>query len=64
MQGHSYDEMRCIFLFYGVVLLDQIDKIRFFKTACKTKDRFHISIGHFTVMATAHFFGMQKSGRS
>jgi len=31
--------------------------IRFFKTACKTGAKFHVTVGHATVMGTATFFG-------
>ncbi len=32
-------------------------KIRFFKSAVKCGSKFHVTIGHTTVMATVHFFG-------
>ena len=35
----------------------KVDKIRFFKSTCKTKTKFHLSLGHDTVMCTATFFG-------
>jgi len=34
-----------------------VDKVRFFKQSCLNKAKFHVSIGHATAMATAHFFG-------
>lgn len=36
-----------------------VRKVRFFKHACKSGSKFHISIGHTTVTATATFFGAQ-----
>ncbi len=37
-------------------------KIRFFKSAVKCGAKFHITIGHTTVMATVHFFGDVSRG--
>ena len=34
-----------------------VDKIRFFKGQVKSKAKFHLSLGHTTVMCTATFFG-------
>lgn len=34
-----------------------VKKVRFFKGICKTNDRFHVSVGHTTITATALFFG-------
>jgi len=36
--------------------LARVDKIRFFKSAVKTKQKFHMTIGHFTTMAEVQFF--------
>ena len=33
------------------------EKIRFFKQTVGSKMRFHVTVGHATVMATAEFFG-------
>ena len=33
------------------------EKIRFFKGAVQSKHKFHVTVGHTTVMATAEFFG-------
>eukprot|EP00049_Salpingoeca_infusionum_P016750 m.346502 g.346502 ORF g.346502 m.346502 type:complete len:480 (+) comp16143_c0_seq3:473-1912(+) len=38
------------------VAVAKVQKIRFFKQACQSKQKFHISVGHTTVMATATFF--------
>ncbi|XP_019623782.1 PREDICTED: selenocysteine-specific elongation factor-like [Branchiostoma belcheri] len=35
----------------------KVRKIRFFKGACQTKAKFHITMGHETVMARVQFFG-------
>ncbi|CAH1265230.1 EEFSEC [Branchiostoma lanceolatum] len=35
----------------------KVKKIRFFKGACQTKAKFHITMGHETVMARVQFFG-------
>lgn len=37
-------------------------KIRFFKTLVRTGTKFHVTIGHTTVMAAVHFFGDEQSG--
>eukprot|EP00040_Diaphanoeca_grandis_P000625 m.16042 g.16042 ORF g.16042 m.16042 type:complete len:559 (-) comp10843_c0_seq1:245-1921(-) len=37
-----------------------VDKIRFYKDAVKTKAKFHLSVGHATVMCTATFFGSDE----
>lgn len=34
-----------------------VKKVRFFKQVCRSKQKFHISVGHTTVVATAMFFG-------
>ncbi len=34
-----------------------VEKVRFYKGIAATKSKFHISIGHATATATAHFFG-------
>lgn len=34
-----------------------VRQIRFFKSACRTLSKFHITVGHNTVMGTATFFG-------
>jgi len=33
-----------------------VNKIRFFKQQCQTKSKFHITVGHSTVMGMVHFF--------
>ncbi|CAK9065982.1 Selenocysteine-specific elongation factor (Elongation factor sec) (Eukaryotic elongation factor [Durusdinium trenchii] len=33
-----------------------VDKISYFKSVVNTKSKFHVTLGHQTVMATAHFF--------
>eukprot|EP00290_Baffinella_frigidus_P045245 CAMPEP_0180283528 /NCGR_PEP_ID=MMETSP0988-20121125/10547_1 /TAXON_ID=697907 /ORGANISM="non described non described, Strain CCMP2293" /LENGTH=593 /DNA_ID=CAMNT_0022256113 /DNA_START=13 /DNA_END=1791 /DNA_ORIENTATION=+ len=35
-----------------------VERVRFFKGACPTKRKFHITVGHTTVMATVHFFAL------
>mmetsp|Transcript_6312 Transcript_6312/g.9528 ORF Transcript_6312/g.9528 Transcript_6312/m.9528 type:complete len:1035 (-) Transcript_6312:33-3137(-) len=37
-----------------------VRKVRFFKQNCKSNSKFHVSIGHATVTATALFFGAQE----
>eukprot|EP01032_Pedospumella_encystans_P010759 gene10759-12549_t len=37
-----------------------VKKVRFFRHACKSLSKFHISIGHETVVATAVFFGSKQ----
>jgi selenocysteine-specific elongation factor len=37
-----------------------VRKVRFFKHACKSGSKFHVSIGHTTVTATATFFGAEE----
>jgi len=37
-----------------------VKKVRFFKFPCKSNTKFHITIGHTTVNATAVFFGKQE----
>jgi selenocysteine-specific elongation factor len=34
-----------------------VKKVRFFKGACKSNTKFHVSIGHTTIISTAVFFG-------
>ncbi|CAM9216778.1 unnamed protein product [Ectocarpus fasciculatus] len=34
-----------------------VKKVRYFKQACRSKQKFHISVGHTTVVATVMFFG-------
>lgn len=45
-----------------------VDKINYFKSTVTTKSKFHVTLGHQTVMATAHFFypfpGTSASSRS
>ncbi|CAJ1359191.1 unnamed protein product, partial [Effrenium voratum] len=45
---------------FPVPLLDAavcvVDKISYFKSTATTKSKFHVTLGHQTVMATAHFF--------
>ena len=38
-----------------------VRKIRFFKGACASKSRVHVTAGHSTVMATVQFFGYQEA---
>eukprot|EP00038_Savillea_parva_P011529 m.198162 g.198162 ORF g.198162 m.198162 type:complete len:575 (+) comp20371_c0_seq1:135-1859(+) len=38
----------------------QAEKIRFFKSAVKTKSKFHVSVGHATVMCSVTFFGSDE----
>ena len=33
-----------------------VEKVRFYKASCPSKRKFHVTTGHTTVMATAHFF--------
>ena len=40
---------------YGAIL--PVHKIPYFKGSCQNKSKFHITIGHETVMATLQFFG-------
>lgn len=35
-----------------------VEKIRFYAAKLQTKAKYHVSVGHTTVMATVHFFGM------
>jgi selenocysteine-specific elongation factor len=46
-------------------LLCLVKKVRFFKGPCTSESRFHITVGHSTVLATAIFFGAAEfaSGR-
>jgi len=37
-----------------------VKKIRFFRLPCKSNSRYHITIGHTTVIATAQFFGARE----
>lgn len=37
-----------------------VKKVRFFRHACKSMSKFHVSIGHNTVIATAVFFGAKQ----
>jgi selenocysteine-specific elongation factor len=37
-----------------------VKKVRFFKGICKTNDRFHVSVGHTTITATALFYGSSE----
>mmetsp|Transcript_19889 Transcript_19889/g.59445 ORF Transcript_19889/g.59445 Transcript_19889/m.59445 type:complete len:323 (+) Transcript_19889:26-994(+) len=39
-----------------------VEKIRFFKSAVKTKQKFHLSVGHATVMCAVTFFGSDEGG--
>jgi selenocysteine-specific elongation factor len=41
-------------------VLCMVKKVRFFKHPCKSMSKFHISIGHETVIATAVFFGSKQ----
>lgn len=41
-------------------VIARVEKIRFYKKGVKTKQKFHITIGHSTVMATAQFFGVPQ----
>lgn len=40
----------------------QVEKIRFFKSSVKTKTKFHLSVGHATVMCSVTFFGADEGG--
>jgi selenocysteine-specific elongation factor len=40
----------------------RVEKIRFFKSAVKTKTKFHLSVGHATVMCSVTFFGSDEGG--
>ena len=42
----------------GVIAL--VRKIRYFKGSCHSRSKFHVSLGHNTVMATATFFGASE----
>jgi len=37
-----------------------VRQIRFFKAACRTRSKFHVTVGHTTVMGSATFFGPPK----
>lgn len=37
-----------------------VKKIRFFRQACKSESKFHITVGHTTVIAKATFFGAEE----
>lgn len=39
----------------------RVDKIRFFKGIVANKSSFHVTVGHSTVMAEVHFFGLSSS---
>jgi selenocysteine-specific elongation factor len=41
-----------------------VKKVRFFRSACKSMTKFHISIGHSTVIATAVFYGPKQLNQS
>eukprot|EP00041_Stephanoeca_diplocostata_P013765 m.243693 g.243693 ORF g.243693 m.243693 type:complete len:563 (-) comp19460_c0_seq1:2534-4222(-) len=41
----------------------RVEKIRFYKSAVKTKAKFHVSVGHDTVMATVTFFGSDDNAK-
>lgn len=45
-------------LLHGAVAL--VRKIRFFKTRCASESKFHVTVGHATVLATAVFFGARE----
>jgi len=45
-------------LLHGVICL--VKKVRFFRGACKSNAKYHVSIGHTTIVATATFFGAQE----
>jgi hypothetical protein len=45
-------------LLHSVLCL--VKKVRFFRQQCKSMSRFHISIGHSTVIATVVFFGAKQ----
>lgn len=45
-------------LLHSVLCL--VKKVRFFRHACKSSSKFHISIGHNTVIANAVFFGSKQ----
>jgi selenocysteine-specific elongation factor len=51
-----FPNTRCYFIF-PVAAVARVEKIRFFKNPIASKTRFHISLGHATVMCTATFFG-------
>jgi hypothetical protein len=44
----------------ATTLVCLVRKVRFFKQQCKSGSLFHVSIGHQTVTATAHFFGREE----
>ncbi len=37
-----------------------VRKVKYFKGNCASRTKFHVSIGHTTVMATATFFGAKE----
>ena len=37
-----------------------VKKVRFFRRACKSNSKFHVSIGHMTVVATVLFYGANE----
>ena len=45
-------------LLHSVICL--VKKVRFFKGTCKSNAKYHVSIGHTTIVATATFFGAQE----
>eukprot|EP00039_Didymoeca_costata_P009067 m.120119 g.120119 ORF g.120119 m.120119 type:complete len:139 (-) comp14347_c0_seq2:1544-1960(-) len=42
------------------VMICKVEKIRFFKGRVATKGKFHLTLGHDTVMCTATFFGSDE----
>jgi selenocysteine-specific elongation factor len=43
-------------------IICMVKKVRFFSGRCKSGDKFHLSIGHSTVYASAIFFGARELG--
>ena len=39
----------------------RVERVRFFKGACPSKRKFHMTVGHTTVMATANFFVLPQA---
>ncbi|KJE92525.1 selenocysteine-specific elongation factor [Capsaspora owczarzaki ATCC 30864] len=49
---------------FAHALIARVDKVRFFKLPVLSKSRFHVSMGHETVMGTASFFTRDGEGNA
>lgn len=38
-----------------------VKKVRFFKLVCKSNTKFHVTVGHTTIVANAVFYGADKT---